>query len=92
MVIYAFLFHERSVITSLVYPALIQYYDLICSSYRIETMGDDKDRLIDTEFIHRFPYISLIIGIYTCNSFIKDNDGSILEDTAGYGYTLSLAS
>ena len=74
------------------YRAVTQHYDPVCARNGTHPVGDDEDGFVLYEPGQSLLNGSFVLHVQTGGGFIQQNDGRILQESAGNGNALTLAA
>ena len=84
------LFEQCGVSATLDNLSIVQYEDLIGLDDGVQSMGNDDDGLVSDQFGDRLLHVGFVLRIERCCRFIKQYDGSILQNRTRDGKALPL--
>ena len=70
----------------------IEHDHAVGAAHGAQTVGDDQRRAAAQQIFHRRLDRALTLGVETRRRFVEDDDRWILQEYAGDGETLALAS
>lgn len=84
--------HQLVVRALLLYPSVFQNDDPVRIHNRLELVGDDDDGASLDKRVDGFLHLHLVFRVERCGRFVQQDDRRILQDGAGDGYALLLAT